>query len=179
MTRLLENTAAIIYGASGRIGSGVARTFAREGATVLLAGRTETTLRAVAGDIAARGGQARVGVVDALDERAVEDHVASVVEQVEGIDVAFNLIPRGDVQGTRLLDLHVDDFLRPTLNGLRSCFLTARAAARHMVKRGSGMILMLTSGSGPAWTPPEVWPTRRPSRSCATWPRRSGRGESA
>jgi NAD(P)-dependent dehydrogenase (short-subunit alcohol dehydrogenase family) len=81
-----------------------------------------------------------------------------VVEQVGGIYVSFNLIPRGDVQGTRLLDLKVDDFLRPTLNGLRANFLTARAAARHMVRRGSGVILMLTSGSGPAWTPPEVWP---------------------
>ena len=27
-----------------------------------------------------------------------------------------------------------------------------------MVERGSGVILMLTSGSGPAWTPPDVWP---------------------
>jgi NAD(P)-dependent dehydrogenase (short-subunit alcohol dehydrogenase family) len=89
----------------------------------------------------------------------VEDHhVARVFDQVGGIDVSFNLIPRGDVQGTRLVGLDVDDFLRPSVNGLRSNFLTARAAARRMVRRGSGVILMLTSGSGPAWTAPGVWP---------------------
>src|SRR5205085_1976934 len=74
------------------------------------------------------------------------------------VDVSFNLTTRLDVQGTRLLDLNVDDFLRPTANGLRSNFITARAAARHMVERGSGAILMINSGSGPAWTPPDVWP---------------------
>jgi NAD(P)-dependent dehydrogenase (short-subunit alcohol dehydrogenase family) len=72
--------------------------------------------------------------------------------------VSFNLTTRGDVQGTRLLDMNVDDFLQPTTTGLRSNFITARAASRHMVEKGSGVILMLTSGSGPAWTPPEFWP---------------------
>jgi NAD(P)-dependent dehydrogenase (short-subunit alcohol dehydrogenase family) len=158
MQQLLEGKNAIIYGAGGRIGRGVARTFASEGATVFLVGRTEATLARVADEIAASSGRAHVGVVDTLDERAVEQHARSVVEQVGGIDVSFNLTSRGDVQGTRLLDMDVEDFLRPTMIGLRSNFITARATARHMVQRGSGVILMLTSGSGPAWTPPEVWP---------------------
>jgi NAD(P)-dependent dehydrogenase (short-subunit alcohol dehydrogenase family) len=81
-----------------------------------------------------------------------------VVDRVGGIDVSFNLTTRGDVQGTRLLDLDLDDFLRPITTGARSNFITARAAARHMVQRGSGVILMVTSGSGGAATPPEVWP---------------------
>src|SRR5579859_3792037 len=158
MTRLLEGKNAIIYGGSGHIGSGVARTFAREGATVFLVGRTEATLRAVAEGIASDGGRAEVAVVDALNEPAVEAHARSVADQTGGIDVSFNLTTRGDVQGTRLLEMDVDDFLRPTITGLRSNFITARAASRHMVRRGSGVILMLTSGSGPARTPPDVWP---------------------
>ena len=158
MTQLLERKNAIIYGAGGRIGSGVARTFAREGATVFLVGRTQATLQTVANDIAANGGQAHVAIVDAGDEDAVEQHTRSVVDQVGGIDVSFNLTSRGDIQGTRLLDMHVEDFLLPTTTGLRSNFITARAAARQMIQRGSGAILMLNSGSGPAWTPPEVWP---------------------
>ena len=88
----------------------------------------------------------------------MEEHAKAVVDQVGSIDVAFNLTSRGDVQGTRLLDMELEDFLCPTTTGLRSNFITARATARHMVQRGSGVILMLTSGSGPAWTPPEVWP---------------------
>ena len=158
MTPLLEGKNAIIYGGGGHLGRGVARTFAREGATVFLAGRTEATLRPVAEEVAAAGGRAHVAVVDALDEHAVEEHARAVVAQAGGIDVSFNLTSRGDVQGTRLLDMDVDDFLQPIVTGARSNFITARAAARHMVQRGSGVILMVTSGSGEAWTPPEVWP---------------------
>jgi len=47
MTELLEGKTAIIYGGGGGIGSGVARTFAREGARVFLAGRTRETLDTV------------------------------------------------------------------------------------------------------------------------------------
>jgi NAD(P)-dependent dehydrogenase (short-subunit alcohol dehydrogenase family) len=158
VTQLLEGKNAIIYGAGGHLGSGVARTFAREGAIVFLAGRTQMALQTVADAITSEGGRAHVAVVDVLDEQAVEQHAGSVVAQAGGIDVAFNLTSRGDVQGTRLLDMRLEDFLCPTTTGLRSNFITARATARHMVQRGSGVILMLTSGSGPAWTPPEVWP---------------------
>jgi 3-oxoacyl-[acyl-carrier protein] reductase len=45
---LLENKNAVIYGAGGLIGSAVARAFAREGARVLLAGRTPASLDDVA-----------------------------------------------------------------------------------------------------------------------------------
>ncbi|HYW89880.1 MAG TPA: SDR family oxidoreductase [Chloroflexota bacterium] len=152
---LLAGKNAIIYGGGGHIGRGVAHTFVNEGASVFLVGRTEDTLQAAAKDI---GEKAHVAVVDALDERAVQAHADEVVQRAGSIDISFNLISRGDVQGTRLLDMDVEDFVRPTETGLRSNFITARAASRHMVQRGSGVILMLNSGSGPAWTPPEVWP---------------------
>ena len=64
---LLEGKNAIIYGAGGGIGGGVARTFAREGARVFLAGRTRESLEAVAKEIAAEGGSAEVAELDALD----------------------------------------------------------------------------------------------------------------
>ena len=153
MERLLENKNAIIYGAGGGIGSGVARTFAREGARVFLTGRTRATLEAVAADIAAAGGQAEVAVVDAHDERAVEDHVRSVVAESGSVDVSFNLVTRGDLQGIPLVDLAVDDLVRPVDDGLRTSAITARAAARHMVGQGRGVILHLTSGSSAANAP--------------------------
>ena len=63
---LLENKTAVIYGGGGAIGSAVAQAFAREGARVFLAGRTLTTLDAVAKKISAAGGgveTASVGTV--------------------------------------------------------------------------------------------------------------------
>jgi NAD(P)-dependent dehydrogenase (short-subunit alcohol dehydrogenase family) len=148
MTNLLDGKTAIIYGGGGAIGAGVAKTFAREGAKVFLVGRTQATLDAAANEITDAGGTADVAVLDALDEQAVDDHVKDVVSQAGSVDVSFNLITRGDVQGTPLVQMSTDDLLRAPVNGLRSSFLTARAAARQMIAQGSGVILHLNSASG-------------------------------
>ncbi|MET9127032.1 SDR family oxidoreductase [Streptomyces sp. NPDC004528] len=140
---LLTDKTAVIYGAGGSIGGAVARTFAREGARVHLVGRTGETLDAVAKDITAAGGHAGTAVLDALDEAAVEAHVASL----DAVDISFNLVTRGDVQGVPLVDLPVEDFVRPVETGLRATFTTARAAARRMAEAGSGVVLTLNSGS--------------------------------
>lgn len=146
---LLKGKNAIIYGAGGSIGGAVAKAFAAEGARVFLTGRTKDKLDAVAAEIEAAGspGSAEVEVVDALDEHAVGAHAASVVASAGSIDISFNLITRGDVQGVPLVDLSTADFVRPITNGITTAFITARAAARQMVKQGSGVILALDSRS--------------------------------
>jgi 3-oxoacyl-[acyl-carrier protein] reductase len=143
---LLEGKNAVVYG-SGSIGGAVARAFAREGAKVFLAGRNPATLEAVASDVRAAGGVAETAQVDALDERAVDEH-ADAVAAAGGIDVSFNLISHGDVQGTPMAEMAADDYLRPVVTAVRTTFLTARAAARHMARQGSGAILIF-GGSGP------------------------------
>lgn len=148
VTKLLEGKTAIIYGGGGGIGGGVARVFAREGAKVFLVGRTRQTLDAVAQNITSGGGSAEVAALDALDEQAVEEHVRAVASEAGGVDVSFNLVTRGDVQGTPLVEMTTDDLLRAVVTGLRSNFITARAAARRMIEQGSGVILHLNSASG-------------------------------
>jgi riboflavin biosynthesis pyrimidine reductase len=74
---LLEHKVAVIYGAGGPIGGAVARAFAREGASVFLAGRTKAKLDTVADDIRAQGGLAHTAVVDALDVQAVAAYILS------------------------------------------------------------------------------------------------------
>jgi NAD(P)-dependent dehydrogenase (short-subunit alcohol dehydrogenase family) len=143
---LLENKNVVIYGAGGAIGRGVAATFAREGARVFLTGRSRPPLDTLAEAITAAGGAAEVAVVDALDEQAVDAHARSVAAD-GGIDVSLNLVSRGDVQGIPLADMTVADLMRAVTAGLSANFITARAAARHMAERGSGVILALNSGS--------------------------------
>jgi NAD(P)-dependent dehydrogenase (short-subunit alcohol dehydrogenase family) len=144
---LLENKNAVIYGAGGSIGGAVAKEYAREGAKVFLAGRTREKLEAVAREITAAGGSVEVAVVDALDEEAVEEHARAVASLAGSIDVSFNLITRGDVQGIPLIEMTTDDFVRPVTTGLTTTFITARVAAHRMVEQGSGVILALDSGS--------------------------------
>jgi len=102
---LLEGKIAVIYGGGGGIGGGVARAFAREGAKVHLAGRTLQSLEAVAEKVRADGGVAETAQVDALDERAVDEHADAVAASAGGIDISFNLIGLGDVQGTPLAEM--------------------------------------------------------------------------
>ncbi len=148
---LLEHKVAVIYGAGGSIGGAVARAFAREGARLFLAGRTRAKLDTLADAIRASGGVTDSAVVDALDERTVNAYVDAVVAQAGSIDISFNLIGYGDVQEP-LTEISVEDFTRPITTAMRTQFLTTRAAARHMVERGTGVILYF-GGGGPQTLP--------------------------
>ena len=143
---LLENKIAVIYGAGGSIGGSVARAFGREGATVFLAGRTRAHLQKVAKEIAASGGVAETAEVDAFDEKAVEQHAKTVMEKSGRIDVSFNAVAiDGSVQGTQLIELSPDDVSLPVRSRVATNFLTARTAARLMLPKGAGVILMITA----------------------------------
>src|SRR5919201_335972 len=142
---LLENKVAVVYGGGGIIGGAVARAFASEGARVFLAGRNRESLEAVAAEISHDGAIADIAVVDALDERAVEEHFASVVSTAGTVDICFNAVSHGDVHGSLLLTMPIDDFIRPVMTATRALFLTTRAAARHMTRHGSGVIMAITA----------------------------------
>jgi 3-oxoacyl-[acyl-carrier protein] reductase len=144
---LLENKNAVIYGGGGSIGGAVARAFAREGAKVFLAGRTRAKLEEVAEEIRSAGGVAETAQVDALDEKAVDEHADAVAAEAGGIDISFNLITHPSVHGTPLAEMELEDFTRPVVTAVSTTFLTSRAAARHMIRQGSGVILVF-GGSG-------------------------------
>ena len=143
---LLENRTAIVHGGSGSVGSAVARAFAREGATVHLTGRTRATLEEVADRIREAGGVAHVDVLDVVDRAAVDRHAAAVADRNDGIDICFNATFNDDIQGTPLVDMSLDDLMQPVAKAVTSTFTVATAAARHMVGRGSGVILVMGGG---------------------------------
>lgn len=145
---LLEGKNAVIYGGAGAIGSAVARAFAREGATVHLVGRTRARLDEVAEQIRAGGGAVETAELDALDEAAVDEHADAVAARLGSLDISFNAISLGDVHGTPLAEMSLEDFERPVVTATRTMFLTTRAAARHMIKQGSGVILMFGGDGG-------------------------------
>jgi NAD(P)-dependent dehydrogenase (short-subunit alcohol dehydrogenase family) len=166
---LLEDRAAVVYGAGGAIGGAVARAFAREGANVFLSGRHLAAVDAVTRDIIGTGGAAEAAQVDALDEQAVDRHVGAVVEKAGRIDVSFSAIgiPNEGIQGIPLVQLSAENFALPITTYTRAHFLTARSAARRMAEKRSGVILTITStpprmgipflgGLAPAWAAVEA-----------------------
>lgn len=142
---LLQDRVAVIYGGGGAIGGAMARVFAREGARIFLAGRNPAKQARVAGDIRAAGGRAETAELDVLYSDAVEAHAAAVAAAAGRLDIAVNAIGIAHVQGVPLLELPVDDFFLPVDAYVRSTFITARAAARHMVARKAGVIINLTT----------------------------------
>jgi NAD(P)-dependent dehydrogenase (short-subunit alcohol dehydrogenase family) len=145
---LLNNKNAVIYGAGGTLGGAVARAFAGEGANVFLTGRTQEKLERVAEEITRAGGSANVAVVDALEQEAVEQQLAVMVQQAGSVDISFNAIwIHGNLQGTPLLEMSHENFTLPVLTAAKTNFITARAAARHMVKQRAGVILTLSSSA--------------------------------
>jgi NAD(P)-dependent dehydrogenase (short-subunit alcohol dehydrogenase family) len=123
---MLKNKIAVVYGAFGGIGGGVAKAFEREGATVFPTGRDQ---------------------VDALDEPAVDAHLQSVIDSAGRIDISFNAIgiPNAEILGVPLTELDLHQFQRPIEAYTRSYFLTARLAARRMIPHKSGVIMTVTA----------------------------------
>lgn len=143
---ILEEKVAVIYGAGGSIGGAVARAFAAEGANVFLTGHRAASVEAVARDIVAAGGSGEAAEIDALDERAIDKHLQSVVSKTGRLDISFNAIamPDAKIVGVPLVELNAESF---DLAGgcLKSYFLTARSAARRMIPRKSGVIMTVSA----------------------------------
>jgi NAD(P)-dependent dehydrogenase (short-subunit alcohol dehydrogenase family) len=138
---LLECKNAVIYGAGGAIGGAVAHAFVREGAAVHLAGRRTAPLEALAAELRHAGGVVTVATLDALDEQAVDSHADDLLANGSPINISLNVISHGEVFGTPLAEMTLEDFGRPVRTATRSAFITARAAARHMIPQRSGVIL--------------------------------------
>lgn len=159
----LNNKVAVIYG-NGSVGAAMAKAFAREGAAVFLTGRTASKLHAIAKDIRSAGGSIETSQFDSLDEKAVESHMDEVIGKAGKVDISFNAIgiPQKGIQGIPFTELSVESFFLPVSTYAQSHFITARAAARRMVKQGNGVIMMHTpnasrisfpfvGGMTPAW----------------------------
>ena len=145
--RMLEGKCAVVFGAGGSIGAAVAREFAAEGARVFLAGRTKASLEAVAKQITTAGGGAQTTVVDALDDAAVNRYLDDVARQAGKIDILVDLTgPLASEYGNGkvAVELPVDEFMASLTTIVKSHFITARAAARHMVNQKSGVIIFVT-----------------------------------
>jgi NAD(P)-dependent dehydrogenase (short-subunit alcohol dehydrogenase family) len=144
---ILENKIAVIYGAGGGIGGAVARAFAREGAKVFLTGHHRAGVEAVAKDIVSAGGFAEAAEVDALDEKAIDKHLESVVGKAGSIDISFNAVGIPDLKllGVPAVELDVEQFMLPLQSYTKSYFLTARLAARRMVPTKSGVIMTVSA----------------------------------
>jgi len=145
---MLQNKIAVIYGAGGSLGGAVSRAFANAGAKLFLTGRDISSVQKVADEITASGGVVEIAEVDALDEKGVHRHMEEVVRKAGTVDISFNAIGLEDTQDIPLVNMQLEDFIRPITRAMQTQFLTATAAGRAMMKQSSGVILSLTATPG-------------------------------
>ena len=145
---LLQNKNAVVYGAGGSLGSTVAKALADAGARIFLTGRTLSSLQKVKDEIIASGGHAEVDTVDAMQEKEVNQHLDNVIRMANSVDLSFCAIDFQPVQNIGLVEMSMEDFVRPVNIAMQSQFITATAAGKIMMKQGSGIILSLTATPG-------------------------------
>ena len=88
-----------------------------------------------------------MAVLDALDDIAVNTYIESVATQAGTVDIAFSAVgpsPRDYGNAKPATELTIQEFITALATVVKSQFVAARAAARHMVTQGSGVIILLT-----------------------------------
>jgi len=138
----LQGRTAIVTGAGSGIGQGIALEFARAGARVAVVGRTERALGTVQA-IRASGGVAEWLQTDVANSAEVQRMVARVIELFGPPDILVN---NAAVQyEKRLWELPEDEFERMLATNLRGYYLCAKYTIPHMIARGGGSILNVSS----------------------------------
>jgi 3-oxoacyl-[acyl-carrier protein] reductase len=146
----LQGKSVVIYGANSPVGASVARAVAKEGATVILAGRSTARLGEISREISSFNGSVEVAQVDPMDPKSVSEHLHQVVVAHGSVDVSLNLAFLGIPSSSRLCNLDDEQFAAVALTRPRSNFVTAAAAASEMGFQGKGLIVATSVPEGAA-----------------------------
>jgi NADP-dependent 3-hydroxy acid dehydrogenase YdfG len=131
-TRDLENTVALVTGASSGIGQAAARTLADRGAAVALAARRGDRLQELAGEIADAGGTALPIEADVSDREQAEAAVAHTAEELGRLDVLVN--NAGVMLLGPIAEAPLEEWERMVRVNLLGLLYTARAALPHLLE---------------------------------------------
>jgi len=136
----LDGKIALITGGGRGLGRAVALAFAREGALVAVAARSQVEIELVAREC----GPGAVAVpLDVTDEDACETAVARVERELGGLDVLVN--NAGIAISQKFTDTDTATWRRLMAVDLDGPFFMTRAAVRGMLQRGSGAVIAIAS----------------------------------
>jgi len=152
MAATLAGKVALVTGAGKNIGRAIALTLARDGATVVVNGRSDAAaIEAVAEEIRAAGGTATALLADVSQEDAVAGMAADVARRHGGVDIL--VCNAGLRRQTAFLDLSLAEWREILSVALDGAFILSRAFAPQMVARGGGSIVALSGISTHVGTP--------------------------
>jgi NAD(P)-dependent dehydrogenase (short-subunit alcohol dehydrogenase family) len=148
----LSGSTAIVTGASEGIAEAIARTLAREGASVALVSRTLSRVQRVAADIEAAGGSALAIQADVTRAQDVREMVNTVNARWGGIDILVNGVGGFSSHGS-ILELSESDWDEVITLNMKTAFLCAQAVAGYMMEKHHGRIINIGSQAATAPSP--------------------------
>jgi NAD(P)-dependent dehydrogenase (short-subunit alcohol dehydrogenase family) len=143
----LKDKVAIVTGGGVGIGKAIALLFAREGATVVIAGRTVSNLEKACAEITDKGGRAAFVETDVSREDHVVRLVTETVRLFGRVDILVN---NSGVAGptSRVVDMELDKWNETLAIDLTGSMLCAREVLKYMVPQKSGSIVNIVSEAG-------------------------------
>lgn len=139
----MNNKIAVVTGAANGIGKSIAKAYAKEGATVILADKDHSEGNLVCEEIVKNGGQADFFAADVSSPSAIEKLFKHVVQKHAKIDVLIN--NAGISRWKSPYELNVEEWDQIVNTNLRSVFLCSREAAKTMRENGGGHIVNIAS----------------------------------
>lgn len=142
----LDGKIALITGATGGIGEATAKLFLREGASVMLVGRSAEKLKTTEGRLGA-GAKLATAVADASDETAVASAFQAAISRFGGLDIV--MANAGDEGIAAPLEVQkMEDVERLLRTNVIGVWLAMKYAVEPMKRRGAGSIIALSSIAG-------------------------------
>ena len=145
----LSGKTALVTGATGGLGSAIARALHGQGATVVLSGTREAVLQDLAGQL---GERVHVAACNLSDSAAV-DGLVEQAESAAGAGLDILVANAGITKDGLLLRMKDEDWEQVLKVNLESYFRLSRAALKGMMKRRSGRIIGVTSVVGVTGNP--------------------------
>jgi len=146
MSKKLQGKVALITGASSGIGRASALALAEEGANLVLTARRQERLAELEHAIDKVGGKAISLVGDSREEETAHRTVESALSNFGKLDILINNVGTGYYKN--LVDTSPAEYDEIMDTNVRSTFLFTHFAVPHMIKQGSGIILMIASMAG-------------------------------
>jgi NAD(P)-dependent dehydrogenase (short-subunit alcohol dehydrogenase family) len=145
MPQILEGRTALVTGAGGGVGRGIALELARRGCDVAINDVDLAAAQEAAGQVTALGRRAFAIKADVGAASDVSSLFQEVVQRFGRLNILVN---NAGVQTWKpLLELQEHEWDRVIRTNLKGCFLCTQAAARHMKDHGGGRIINIGSGS--------------------------------
>lgn len=145
----LTGRIALVTGSGQRVGAGIARTLAAQGAAVAVNDLYEDRAKNTVAEITAAGGRATHATFDVGDYEAVAAGLAAVESELGPLEILVNNAGIPESMGIQPFRESRPDDWRPyvdvNLYGVMNC---SRAAINGMCERGFGRIITISSGAG-------------------------------